>query len=117
MRSGSAPRMLAEMSVSRGVLVFVLVLVWSSEFPISAAPGESPVTARVNVEAGDLLAQPVGANWTSYNGDYTGRRFSSLSQINTTNVTRLRAAWVFHSSNSAHLEVTPLVFKGVMYVT
>jgi len=49
-------------------------------------------TAVVNVSAGDLLAQPVGANWTSYNGDYTGRRFSSLHEINPQNVAQLRAA-------------------------
>ncbi len=78
---------------------------------------QSPVHARADVQPGDLLTRPIGANWTSYNGDYTGRRFSSLSQINTGNVARLRAAWVFHSSNSASMEVTPLVFKGVMYVT
>jgi alcohol dehydrogenase (cytochrome c) len=79
--------------------------------------GQSPVRSVADVQSNDLLAQPVGANWTSYNGDYTGRRFSSLSQINTANVAGLRAAWVFHSSNSANMEVTPLVFNGVMYVT
>ena len=78
---------------------------------------QSPVHAQADVQPADLLSRPVGANWTSYNGDYTGRRFSSLSQINAANVAQLHAAWVFHSSNSAHLEVTPLVFKGVMYVT
>ena len=109
--------MLAEMTLSRGVVVLVLVLVWCSEFPISAAPGESPVTASVNVEAGDLLAQPVGANWTSYNGDYTGRRYSSLREINSANVRQLQAAWVFHPGNSQNLEVTPVVVRGVMFVT
>ena len=29
----------------------------------------------------DLLTQPPGANWTSYNGDYTGRRYSALHEI------------------------------------
>jgi alcohol dehydrogenase (cytochrome c) len=79
--------------------------------------GQSPVHAQADVQPEDLLARPVGANWTSYNGDYTGRRFSSLSQINTANVARLRADWVFHSSNSSSMEVTPVVFNGVMYVT
>src|SRR5215467_11718332 len=117
MRSRSALRMLAEMTLSRGVFVLVLVLVWSSEFPISAEPGESPVTASVNVQAEDLLAQPVGANWTSYNGDYTGQRYSSLREINSGNVRQLQAAWVFHPGNSQNLEVTPVVVRGVMFVT
>jgi len=79
--------------------------------------GKSPVRAQADVQPRDLLAEPVGADWTSYNGDYTGRRFSSLRQINTANVARLRAAWVFHSPNSDRMEVTPLVFKGAMYIT
>ena len=41
---------------------------------------------RFDVSAEDLLAQPVGENWTSYNGDYSGRRFSSLKEINRANV-------------------------------
>ncbi len=76
-----------------------------------------PVSAHIDVNEHDLLAKPVGANWTSYNGDYTGQRYSSLSQINRDNVGRLRAQWVFHSRNSQRLEVTPVVINGVMYVT
>jgi hypothetical protein len=49
---------------------------------LAVCPGisaQSPIPVDTNVTAGDLLTKPVGANWTSYNGDYTGRRFSSLS--------------------------------------
>jgi alcohol dehydrogenase (cytochrome c) len=77
----------------------------------------SPVTVVVNVGAADLLATPVGANWTSYNGDYTGRRYSSLQEIKPENVAQLRAAWVFHPGNSERLEATPVVVNGIMYVT
>lgn len=69
------------------------------------------------VNAQDLLASPVGADWTSYNGDYTGRRYSALLEINSTNVNQLRAAWVFHPGNSENLEATPVVVRGVMFVT
>jgi len=74
----------------------------------------SGVTA---VRAEDLLASPVGANWTSYNGDYTGRRYSALREISAANVHQLRAAWVFHPGNSQNLEATPVVVRGVMFVT
>ena len=73
--------------------------------------------AVIDVLPAQLIAQPPGANWLSYNGDFTGRRFSSLSQIKPTNVGQLRAQWVFHSSNSNRLEVTPVVVNGVMFVT
>jgi len=75
------------------------------------------VSTKVDVESPQLLAAPVSANWLSYNGDYTGRRYSALSEINANNVSQLRAQWVFHSPNSDRLEVTPVVFDGVMFVT
>ena len=73
--------------------------------------------SALHVKAEDLLTSPVGESWPSYNGDYTGRRFSSLREINKANVGRLRAAWVFHPGNSQRLEATPVVIRGVMYVT
>jgi len=75
------------------------------------------VSVNVDVPPANLSAKPVGANWLSYNGDYTGRRYSSLDQINASNVGRLQAKWVFHSSNSDSLEVTPVVVDGMMFVT
>ena len=78
---------------------------------------QSLAVGNSKVREEDLLASPVGANWTSYNGDYTGRRYSILREINTSNVAQLRAAWVFHPGNSQRLEATPIVVRGVMYVT
>jgi alcohol dehydrogenase (cytochrome c) len=65
----------------------------------------------------DLTMKPSGPNWLSYNGDYSGRRYSSLAQITPKNVGKLRAQWVFHSSNSNRLEGTPQVVNGLMFVT
>jgi alcohol dehydrogenase (cytochrome c) len=78
---------------------------------------QAAISAATTVSADDLLAQPVGADWTSYNGDYSGRRYSSLNEITPSNVAQLRAAWVFHPGNSQRLEVTPVVIRGVMYIT
>ena len=86
-------------------------------FSAAAQQGQAPVVADMNVSADDLLTQPPGANWISYNGDYTGRRYSALHEITAANVAQLRPAWIFHLSNSERLEVTPVVFNGVMYVT
>lgn len=85
--------------------------------PSIAQQGQSAVTAVANVTSADLLTRPVGENWTSYNGDYSGERYSSLHEINATNVARLQAAWVFHPGNTQMLEVTPVVVRGMMYVT
>jgi alcohol dehydrogenase (cytochrome c) len=80
-------------------------------------PGQTAISAVVSVSAEDLVAKPVGANWTSYNGDYSGQRYSSLREINPENVAQLRAVWVFHPGNSERLEATPVVVNGIMYVT
>src|SRR5256886_4128663 len=105
------------MSFSRGIVALLLLNLLSAGLAATARQSSSPVTTDVNVEAKDLLAQPVGENWTSYNGDYSGRRYSSLQEINAGNVAHLRAAWVFHPGNSQNLEVTPLVVRGIMFVT
>jgi alcohol dehydrogenase (cytochrome c) len=89
-------------------------LFWAS---VAAQQAQAPVVADVNVSSDELRKEPPAANWTSYNGDYTGRRYSGLHEITAANVTQLRASWIFHSSNSDKLEVTPVVVNGVMFVT
>ncbi len=42
------------------------------------------------------ILHPVPGSWPTYNGDYSGRRFSSLTQINQGNVRDLRLAWTYH---------------------
>jgi alcohol dehydrogenase (cytochrome c) len=78
---------------------------------------QNPISVLVNVSTSDLDAKPAGKNWLSYHGDYSGRRFSSLDQITPSNVSQLRAQWVFHSPNSNHLEATPVVVDGLMLMT
>jgi alcohol dehydrogenase (cytochrome c) len=73
--------------------------------------------SMIEVQPTDLAAQPPGANWISYNGDYSGRRFSGLAEINERNVSNLRAQWVFHLEDSTRLEVTPVVVNGIMFIT
>ncbi len=97
--------------------VLLAALAWVAVVPMKAQQSQAPVTADTDVSDKDLLMQPTSANWTSYNGDYTGRRYSSLHDINVANVAKLRAAWVFHPGNSKNLEATPVVINGVMYVT
>ena len=86
-------------------------------FAFAQSPTTTSVTARVDVTSSQLLATPADHNWISYNGDYTGRRYSALREINSANVSQLRAQWVFHAPNSSHLEVTPVVVDGMMFAT
>ena len=56
-------------------------------------------------------------NWMTYSGDYTGRRFSGLDQINTSNVRAMVAKWVYQTGATGKLETTPLVVDGILYAT
>jgi alcohol dehydrogenase (cytochrome c) len=58
-----------------------------------------------------------GTDWPTYNGNYSGNRYSRLAQITPGNVDRLRVAWIHGTAGSQHLQVTPIVVDGVMYVT
>ena len=40
------------------------------------------------------LVKPLAESWPTYSGDYTGRRFSALTQVNRTTVKNLTLAWV-----------------------
>jgi acido-empty-quinoprotein group A len=89
-----------------------------------------------------LLLKPPTNAWPSYNGDYSGRRFSTLTQINQSNVKSLTLAWVYRVAigqsddaivggegsppspgapplggafSSAVIKSTPLMVNGVLY--
>jgi alcohol dehydrogenase (cytochrome c) len=80
-------------------------------------PGIASVSTAIDVQPTRLLTKPIAENWLSYNGDYTGRRYSILHEVSTSNVAQLRAQWVFHAPNSSSLEVTPVVVDRIMFVT
>jgi alcohol dehydrogenase (cytochrome c) len=56
-------------------------------------------------------------NWLMYSGDYTGRRFSALDQINTKNAPSLVPKWVYQTVAVGKFETTPLVVDGILYGT
>jgi alcohol dehydrogenase (cytochrome c) len=82
-----------------------------------AVPLQADGIGLIDVTQNLLLQNPVSSNWVSYNGDYTGRRYSSLTELTPANASRLAAQWVFHTRAVSPLEVTPVVVAGVMFVT
>ncbi|HKI26696.1 MAG TPA: PQQ-dependent dehydrogenase, methanol/ethanol family [Candidatus Sulfotelmatobacter sp.] len=56
-------------------------------------------------------------NWMTYSGDYSGKRFSGLDQINLTNVGAIVPKWVYQTGATGKLETTPLVVDGILYAT
>ena len=45
-----------------------------------------------------------GRNWVTHQGDQGGTRFSTLTQIDVANVSRLRRAWTFHTGSGRFIK-------------
>ena len=56
-------------------------------------------------------------NWMTYSGDYSGKRFSPLDQVNLTNAQHLVAKWVYQTGATGKLETSPLEVDGILYAT
>ena len=76
-----------------------------------------PAAGTDLIQQSDLLQKEVKNNWVSYNGDYTGRRYSSLDEVTPANVARLKKRWIFQTSGAGAMEVTPVVVAGMMFIT
>ena len=86
------------MTESKGIALFVLCL---SIFASSCSDNEQAVFT-----AGD---------WAAYGGQNNGSRYSSLTQVNRDNVSRLVPAWQFDMESPASPQTQPIVVDGVVY--
>ncbi len=89
-----------------------------------------------------LLGKPPVDAWPTYHGDYSGRHYSTLKQINQSNIKHLGLAWLYRANASAQgalsggtvaqavpivlgpgalaggfLKSTPLMVNGVLYMS
>ena len=71
-------------------------------------------SALANEELAQLSANP--NNWAMQAGDFGNHRYSSLQQINTSNVNKLQVAWMFSTGVLRGHEGSPLVVGDTMYV-
>jgi alcohol dehydrogenase (cytochrome c) len=83
----------------------------------------SAVALAQGLDPAKLLKLPVDT-WPTYNGDYSGRRYSPLSQIDASNVKNLRLAWMYRLNpgpegitGNGQIKSTPLEINGVLYFT
>ncbi len=54
-------------------------------------------------------------NWATYNGEINGDHYSPLTQINRTNVQRLRVAWRYDTGETGNIETNPLIIDGRLF--
>jgi len=102
-RGGSEPNF--SCTVGRAVAALSLVLFGLAlRLPLASAQALDP----------GALLKPATDTWPTYNGDYSGRRFSTLDQINAGNIHSLTLAWVFRT-HSTTIKSTPLEVNGILY--
>jgi alcohol dehydrogenase (cytochrome c) len=78
----------------------------------------------LNPTALQLFHQPADT-WPTYNGDYSGRRFSAIRQITQENIPGLKIKWKYtitgipplRGSGPLIIKSTPLMVHGVLYFT
>ena len=95
----------ARKTLTKGFIVCGVALVFAAHAP-------AQVTADRLINS---AKEP--QNWLTYSGDYSGRRFCTLDQINLTNVRTLQAKWVYQTAATGKLETSPLVVDGILYAT
>src|SRR5687768_525911 len=81
-------------------------------------PGSQPVLAQAQGAAASVLVppasltQPLKDSWHTYSGDYTGRRYSALTQINKDTVKNLTLAWMATLDGSVPAAANPAAAAG-----
>src|SRR5438876_9040315 len=95
----------------QGIVPVALGLLLLAAIPVKAA----------DPEVDRLLQSPIGKDWVTNGGNLTNQRYSTLKQIDTTNVKQLKGAWMTRLKGSGlggkySFEGSPLVKEGIMYV-
>jgi len=82
----------------------------------------APIAGKAaDPEIDRLLQAPIGKNWVTNGGNLTNQRYSTLKQIDASNVKQLKGAWMTRLKGSGFggkysAEATPLVKDGTMYI-
>jgi len=95
----------------------LLILLWLLVLLHGASPAQL-------LDPHKLLESEPTDTWPTYNGDYSGRRFSPLTQIHASNVSALALAWMYRVKvppmrgvPNQEIKSTPIMVKGILYFT
>lgn len=101
-------------------LIAVLACVFIPAFSQDAAGARRVRLAHAPALVSDDVltrADEYASDWLMYAKNYRGHRFSPLDEINRDSVRRLVPKWCFSTGTHGGQQCTPLVHRGVMYVT
>jgi acido-empty-quinoprotein group A len=92
---------------------------------VTAALAGAPLHAQIeSIDPATIGRAPV-KDWPTFNGDYSGQRYSTLTQINHANLNRLELQWAYRITDVGAqrgapvpiIKCTPLLANGVLYMT
>ena len=105
-------------AVRRHWKIVMLAILWgmavvgcsraSADVSESPAPTSPPVVTA---------AVPLDTDWPLHGLDFQEQRYSSLEQINRSNVEQLELAWSFDMYTRRGIQATPLMVDGTLYVS
>ena len=114
------PKVQATASQMRDLVAYLSQLKGDAEGLMGDAGGSvplPPLDLGPGVSFADVI-HPKDGEWPSYNGSIGGNRFSPLTEVNTSNASKLAPRWTFTLPGTHRtLEDTPQVADGIMYVT
>ncbi|MDP6653169.1 MAG: PQQ-dependent dehydrogenase, methanol/ethanol family [Gammaproteobacteria bacterium] len=87
-------------------------LAQEQEFETVMTPAFSPITWERLVNA-----EQEPENWLMYSGTLDSQRYSTLDEINTSNVSQLEMKWAYQIPVIDRAETVPLVVDGIMFIT
>jgi quinohemoprotein ethanol dehydrogenase len=101
--------------IGRSVVALVIAM---ALVPTSLSAQAVPSSRPTNQELTTVRA--ADKDWITYGGSLFNQRFSTLNQINTSNVDQLKGAWMTRLGSGRgskyKFEADPLVIDGVMYI-
>jgi quinohemoprotein ethanol dehydrogenase len=100
--------------------IAVLAVVGVLIFPTTLAQAQSGPSFR-SPTSDELTKTRAGSNdWLTYGGSLYNQRYSTLDQVNTTNVKNLKGAWMTRLGSGRgtkyYFEADPIVIDGIMYI-
>ena len=129
--SSHMPAVKASADELRDVVAYLSRMTGVRPGPVSAGSGFSR-TANPGIDFSRIL-KPAPGEWPTFNGNVSGNRYSPLTTIDKSNVSKLSVQWTFtiplwnlfhpdtpyYRQNMQYfgLETVPIVVDGVMYVT
>ena len=101
-----------------GIMTFKVKKGMPAGFTLAALCLAACCTAPLPAQGADPihpLTDKTSLDWPVYGGQVTGNHYSALSQINRTNVEKLRLAWTFDTGEKGILQSSPIIVGKIFY--